>query len=45
MAIVNLIPCTAIWFYTLPLSIWSLVVLNNPEVVAKMRGLRSPDDV
>ena len=45
MAVVNLIPCLAIWFYTLPLSIWALVVLNNPEVIARMRGLRSPDDV
>jgi hypothetical protein len=45
MAVVNLIPCLAIWFYTLPLSIWMLVVLNNAEVIAKMRGLRSPDEV
>ncbi len=45
VAIINLIPCLATWFYTLPLSIWMLVVLHNPEVIAKMRGLRSPDDV
>jgi hypothetical protein len=44
MAVVNLIPCT-VNFYFLPLSIWTLVVLNNAEVIAKMRGLRSPDDV
>lgn len=44
MAVVNLIPCT-VNFYFLPLSIWTLVVLNNAEVIAKMRGLRSPNDV
>jgi hypothetical protein len=44
MAVVNLMPCT-VNFYFLPLSIWTLVVLNNAEVIAKMRGLRSPDDV
>lgn len=44
MAVINLIPCT-INFYFLPLSVWTLVVLNNAEVIAKMRGLRTPDDV
>jgi hypothetical protein len=44
MSVVNLIPCTINWLY-LPLFVWSLVVLNNTEVIAKMRNLRSPDDV
>jgi len=45
VCILGLLPLHATVFFTLPLSIWALVVLFNVEVTAIMRGYSTVDEL